>query len=270
MFSSQPSDHAQAVSEGHVSLYSHLKEKYKKYHSPEDYRKFVSSSYRYLSFGSIIILAIWIVLWVTNQITVDLMKGLGNGINLNLAVLAANAILVVLTTSIVLFYQDSLIPFDKSDAVHSKIKDGLLKKHGKADEVYIIDFDAKNRDDLNFFRIPSNAIREFSKKAHVLTLILIFITTGLAILDIPLSTICSDGFKGCLNAFIISVELLIFVLLSHYGIKYLQVAMQMRSDVFQCINSNHFDNAYNRFKAANQGFKPDDLMNDIDDLLSKK
>lgn len=253
-----------------ISLYSHLKSKYSKYSDPGFCERFKKSSRSVLIIGFVVIATLWLILWWYGYITFPGMKDLGNGMNLNLSVLAANAILIVLTTSIVYFYKESAFPFEKSDAIHNIIKESLLKKHGKADEIFIIDFDAKNRDDLNFLRVPTNTVKDFSKLTHVYSLALIFITTGLAIIDIPVSAVCSDGFKGFINVSFISFEILTFILLSYYGIRYLKVAIQIKNDVLKCIDSNHYSSAYLKFKEANKGFKPDTVIHEMEDILNKK
>lgn len=253
-----------------ASLYSHLKQKYSKYHEQKIYHRFVMSPVYIAAIGGSILLSVWIILKLFGQITFESykVKNLGDGMNLNLAVMAANAILVVISTSMAYFYKDSFIPFDKSDEIHLRIKNVLLKKHGKADEVYIIDFDEKNKEDLNFLRAVTHMIRSFSKRAHFLSLVLIFITTGWAIVDIPFSLFYSDSCKGIMNIFVVSLEFLTFILLSHYGVQYFRIAIRVKNDVTDCINSDHFDKAYRQFKMANEDFKTTILIEDIGDMFN--
>jgi hypothetical protein len=256
-----------------VSIFSHLKTDYAQFHNEKYYKKYTNSSYWVLGISAIFLYGLLFLLWLFGIVTAAGMKKIGDNQNLTLAILAANAILIVLTSSIAYFYKDSKIPFEKRDEILEKVKVLLVENHGKEQEMFVSDFNAINKLDWAFLRKSSDATKDLSINTHISTLILIFLTTGLAIVSIPLCPLCSDRVVAVVNAQLVNLELLAFILLAFFGIKYISGAMKFRNDVNNCIDYKKINTAYTAHRDSVKGFNPSMVtakINEIKDLMEPK
>lgn len=137
----------------------------------------------------------WLFLTPQTQLKLnvaDIRKG-----ELYLVILTANAVLVVIVTSLRYFYKDTLLKFDNVTEIVTTIRDFVMglpnvassdEKAKQAAE----DFIENSREDFEFLQNPNASLEMFSSRAHIVSTILIFSSTAWAVLDAPFNAIAFD------------------------------------------------------------------------------
>ena len=150
--------------------------------------------------------------------------------DLYLIFLTANAVLIVMVTSLRYFYKDTLLKFDKVHEIVNTVRDYILK----LPEVSLSDekrkhteyFIENSREDFEFLQNPNESLGIFSLKAHITSIILIFLSTAWAVLDTPFNALSCDpsapGFwsehRFVIGYFLVALSLITITL---HGVIYL-------------------------------------------------
>jgi hypothetical protein len=177
-----------------------------------------------------------------------------DGFDFILAVLTANAVLIILVAAISILFKDSLINFANIENVEEELNKTVMEIVSKyslpehKEKKYPEIFFAVSLDDFKSLEHPNRSLHHFSQREQQISYALIFLSASWALIDFPLRVIPRTCTLWCQYRLIIGLILvaLLIMTISVFGFFFI-ILKYLRYKIAKCLRWTNVRNQYLKF-----------------------